>query len=60
VEPNDVEEESMCHHCRCIGVAEGDEMSVFREPVHYNADHRLVAHLGKALNEIHGVGPHHG
>jgi hypothetical protein len=61
VEPNNVEEESVCHHCCRIRVAEGDEMSVLRERVHHSVDHILVAHLGKALNEIHGdVGPHCG
>jgi hypothetical protein len=47
VEPNNVEEESVCHHCCRIRVAEGDEMSVLRERVHHSVDHILVAHLGK-------------
>jgi len=35
-------------------MAQRNEMSRLREPIHHCQDHHLAVHLGKSLNEVHG------
>jgi hypothetical protein len=54
VEADDAVEEGPGHGRGCIGVSEGDEVHVLGEAVNHREDDRLAAHLGKALDEVHG------
>jgi hypothetical protein len=59
MEVDDAVEEGPGHERGCIGVTEGDEVRVLGEAVNYREDDRLAAHLGKALDEVHGdISPH--
>jgi hypothetical protein len=59
VEADDAVKEGPGHRRGCIGVTEGDEVRVLGEAVNHREDDRLAAHLGKALNEVHGdISPH--
>jgi hypothetical protein len=61
VEPHNAVEEG-AGDGRCgVGVAERDEVRVLGEAVDHHEYDGLAAHLGKALDEVHGdIRPHLG
>ena len=54
MEADDVVEESSRDGGGGVGVAERDEVRVFGEAVDHRENDGLAAHLGKALDEVHG------
>jgi hypothetical protein len=59
VEADDAVEEGLGHRHGCIGVTEGDKVRLLGEAVNHCEDDGLAAHLGKALDEVHGnISPH--
>jgi hypothetical protein len=59
VEADDAIEESPRHGCGCIRMAERDRVCILGEAFDHCEDDGLAAHLGEALNEVHGdISPH--
>jgi hypothetical protein len=59
VKADDAVEEGTGHGCSSVRMAEHDEVGILGEAVDRREDDRLFAHLGKALDEVHGdMGPH--
>jgi hypothetical protein len=48
-------EECPCYGCRCVGVAERDEVRTLGESVDHREHHRFAGDAWKCLNEIHCV-----
>ena len=54
VEADDTVEEGPGHGRRRVGMTERDEVSILGEAVDHRENDRLAAHLGEALDEVHG------
>jgi len=61
VQPDDAVKEGTCHHSRCIGVAECNEVRIFGEAIDHREDDRFATDLWQAFNEVHrNICPHLG
>ena len=54
METNDTVEEGTGHGCSSVGMAERDEVSILGEAIDHHENDRFAAHLGEALDEVHG------
>lgn len=43
-----------CHGRCCVGVAQGNEVSMLGESIHHYQDDTLAIDMQQALNEVHG------